>query len=115
LPEYADRQIADFAKNKGLSEDLVKALLIKTHDDRKAVRNAERMILGKKFKAVLGQSQPRRARPKKNVSESEEDDEAAMNETEDIFIDDCIQMRAPKRKKKAKMPFANLIKKELQD
>lgn len=114
MPEYADRQIADFAKNKGLSEDLVKALLIKTHDDRKAVRNAERMILGKKFKAVLGQSQPRRTRHKKNVSESEEDDEV-MNETEDIFIDDCIQMRAPKRKKKAKMPFAHLIKKELQD
>ena len=114
MPEYADRQIADFAKNKGLSEDLVKALLIKTHDDRKAVRNAERMILGKKFKAVLGQSQPRRTRHKKNVSESEEDDEA-MNETEDIFIDDCIQMRAPKRKKKSKMPFAHLIKKEFQD
>ena len=68
----------------------MKSLMGKTHDDRKAVRNAEQMILGKKFKAVLGKSlAPRRSRARKNVSESEEDDDTIL-ETEDIFIDDCI-------------------------
>lgn len=72
--ELLDKQVAEFSKSKGLSEDLMKVLMLKMTEERKARRNAERMILGKKFKAVVA-TRDRRGRPRKHRASHSTDSE----------------------------------------
>ena len=49
--EIVDKQVSEFAQSKGILKELVFTLMAKINEERVVVRNAERMVLGKKFKS----------------------------------------------------------------
>ena len=73
--EIVDKQVCEFASSKGILKELVFTLMAKINEERVVVRNAERMVLGKKFKAigfqrdVVGLVSQRRGRPKRETSD----------------------------------------------